>query len=59
VLSAFPVGGRARGVTEVAKALQMKTSTVHRFAGTLVALGLLERDVASRLYRRPSSISQL
>ena len=54
VLGAFPAGGPARGVTEVAQELEMKTSTVHRFVATLVALELLERDVERRLYRRPA-----
>jgi hypothetical protein len=52
VLSVFPAGGRARGVTEVATELHMKTSTVHRLITTLHALGYLERDVDSREYRR-------
>jgi hypothetical protein len=58
VLSAFAVGGPTRGVTEVAKELAMKTSTVHRAIRTLAALGLLQHDEASRQYRRTLEISR-
>jgi DNA-binding MarR family transcriptional regulator len=54
VLAAFPPDGSARRVTDVAKQLGLGASTTHRYAITLVELGLLERDPASRHYRLPS-----
>jgi DNA-binding MarR family transcriptional regulator len=53
VLAAFPSDGRSRRVTDVAKQLGLGASTTHRYAITLVELGLLERDPASRHYRLP------
>lgn len=53
VLAAFPPDGSARRVTDVAKQLGLGASTTHRYAITLVELGLLERDPASRHYRLP------
>jgi hypothetical protein len=54
VLAAFPSDGSSRRVTDVAKQLGLGASTTHRYAITLVELGLLERDPASRHYRLPS-----
>jgi len=54
VLAAFPSDGGSRRVTDVAKQLGLGASTTHRYAITLVELGLLERDPASRHYRLPS-----
>ncbi|HWY91159.1 MAG TPA: helix-turn-helix domain-containing protein, partial [Solirubrobacteraceae bacterium] len=53
VLAAFPSDGGSRRVTDVAKQLGLGASTTHRYAITLVELGLLERDPASRHYRLP------
>jgi DNA-binding MarR family transcriptional regulator len=55
VLASFPSDGSARRVTDVAKQLGLGASTTHRYAITLVELGLLERDPASRHYRLPTS----
>lgn len=54
VLASFPADGSARRVTDVAKQLGLGASTTHRYAITLVELGLLERDPASRHYRLPA-----
>lgn len=54
VLASFPSDGSARRVTDVAKQLGLGASTTHRYAITLVELGLLERDPASRHYRLPA-----
>jgi len=51
VLAAFPQDGSARQITDVAKQLGLGASTTHRYAITLVELGLLERDPVSRHYR--------
>jgi DNA-binding MarR family transcriptional regulator len=53
VLAAFPKDGSARQITDVAKQLGLGASTTHRYAVTLVELGLLERDPVSRHYRLP------
>lgn len=53
VLASFPPDGSARRVTDVARQLGLGASTTHRYAITLVELGLLERDPASRHYRLP------
>lgn len=55
VLASFPSDGSARRVTDVAKQLGLGASTTHRYAITLVELGLLERDPTSRHYRLPAS----
>jgi hypothetical protein len=55
VLASFPQDGSALQITEVAKQLGMGASTTHRYAITLVELGLLERDPISRHYRLPTS----
>jgi IclR helix-turn-helix domain len=54
VLAAFPTDGSARQITDVAKQLGLGASTTHRYAVTLVELGLLERDPVSRHYRLPT-----
>ncbi|HYM46811.1 MAG TPA: helix-turn-helix domain-containing protein [Solirubrobacteraceae bacterium] len=55
VLAAFPPDGSARQITDVAKQLGLGASTTHRYAVTLVELGLLERDPVSRHYRLPAA----
>jgi hypothetical protein len=52
VLGCFPADGAGREVTDVARELKMGASTAHRYASTLVEVGLLERDPVSREYRR-------
>jgi DNA-binding IclR family transcriptional regulator len=39
----------------VAGELGLGVSTTHRYASTLLEVGLLERDPVSREYRRPTS----
>jgi hypothetical protein len=51
LLSALPMDGGYAGLTTLARALGMSMSTAHRYASTLVAVGLLERDPATRQYR--------
>lgn len=57
VLAAFPADGTPRRLSEIAAELGMKTSTVHRCLGTLVAVGLLERDGETRRYFRLGRLS--
>jgi Fic family protein len=51
VLSCFPPGGDYLGIAELARMLDMNTSTTHRYVTTLLAVGLLERDPSTRRYR--------
>ncbi len=51
VLSCFPADRGYLGVAELARMLGMNTSTTHRYVTTLLAVGLLERDAATRRYR--------
>ena len=51
VLTCFPPGGGEMGIADLARRLDMRTSTIHRYVSTLLAAGLLERDPVSRQYR--------
>jgi hypothetical protein len=53
LLRCFGPDGSARGIVELAGELGMSPSTAHRYAVTLVELGLLERCPNSRKYRLP------
>ena len=53
LLTCFDSSGEPRGIIEVAKELEMNSSTVHRYALTLVHLGLLERSPHTRKYSLP------
>lgn len=55
VLSCFPADGGSLGIAELARRLDMNTSTTHRYVTTLLAVGLLERDSSTRRYRLASS----
>jgi hypothetical protein len=51
LLTCFGAEGRERGIVEMAGELGMSPSTAHRYALTLLELGLLERCPDSRKYR--------
>jgi hypothetical protein len=51
MLASFPSDGSYIGNAEIARLLDMNPSTTHRYVSTLVAVGLLERDPATRRYR--------
>jgi hypothetical protein len=53
LLTCFGNEGSARGIVEIAHDAGMSPSTAHRYASTLVELGLLERDPKSRKYQLP------
>jgi hypothetical protein len=53
LLTGFGPDGEQRGIVELADDLGMSPSTAHRYALTLVELGLLERDPRTRKYRLP------
>jgi hypothetical protein len=49
--------GRARGIVEIACELGMSASTTHRYAATLLELGLLERSPRTRKYRLSAGLA--
>jgi IclR helix-turn-helix domain len=51
VLTCFPPDGGELGIADLARRLDMRTSTIHRYVSTLLAAGLLERDPVTRQYR--------
>ncbi len=53
ILTCFGPDGDSRGIVEIAEDLGMSPSTTHRYAITLVELGLLERCPDTRKYRLP------
>jgi hypothetical protein len=53
LLTGFGPDGAERGIVELADELGMSPSTAHRYALTLVELGLLERCPRTRKYRLP------
>jgi hypothetical protein len=53
LLRCFRSSGAPRGIVELAAELEMSPSTAHRYAVTLVELGLLERCPNTRKYRLP------
>ncbi len=55
LLTCFGPDGSARGIVEMASDLGMSPSTAHRYAFTLVELGLLERCPKTRKYRLPGT----
>jgi len=57
LLTRFGSDGEARGIVELAGDLDMSPSTAHRYALTLVELGLLERCPKSRKYRLAGTAS--
>jgi hypothetical protein len=54
LLAGFGPDGGERGIVELAHELGMSPSTAHRYALTLVELGLLERCPRTRKYRLPA-----
>jgi hypothetical protein len=54
LLAGFGPDGAERGIVELADELGMSASTAHRYALTLVELGLLERCPSTRKYRLPA-----
>jgi hypothetical protein len=57
LLTRFDAENRPRGIVELAQELEMSPSTAHRYALTLVELGLLERSPHTRKYRLPAGDS--
>ena len=51
MLACFPPDGNYLANAEVARTVQIHPSTVHRYIVTFVAVGLVERDPRTRLYR--------
>ncbi len=51
MLASFPDDGSCLGNAEIARLLGMNPSTTHRYLGTLVEVGLLQRHPSTRRYR--------
>jgi IclR family transcriptional regulator, pca regulon regulatory protein len=51
ILATFQPAQPLLGISELARALDLKRSTTHRYVGTLAALGYLEHDGQTRKYR--------
>jgi DNA-binding MarR family transcriptional regulator len=56
VLSALPLDGTERELTEIADATGLATSSLHRYLKTWKAVGIVEQDPQSRRYRRRRSL---
>jgi hypothetical protein len=55
ILTCFGPDGDPRGILELARDLGLSPSTTHRYAFTLVEMGLLERCPRTRKYRLPGT----
>jgi len=53
LLTCFGAEGEPRGIVDMAQELDMSPSTAHRYALTLLHLGLLERSPQTRKYSLP------
>jgi hypothetical protein len=53
LLACFPTDGSGIGNAELSRATNTNPSTTHRYVSTLVAVGVVERDPATRRYRLP------
>jgi IclR family pca regulon transcriptional regulator len=51
ILSTLASGPTLRGVSELARAVDLSRSTAHRYVATLTRLGYLDQDPATRKYR--------
>lgn len=51
VLAGVPGDGSYIGIVEIARRLEMNTSTTHRYVTTLLTAGLIERNPHTRKYR--------
>src|SRR5271167_3903163 len=58
VLTCFTPEHPVRGIADMAEALDLKRSTTHRYARTLVTLGYLEQN-PSRQYRLSARVSDV
>jgi IclR helix-turn-helix domain len=56
VLTALPLDGTERELTEIADATGLATSSLHRYLKTWKAVGIVEQDPQSRQYRRRRSL---
>jgi len=52
LLAAMPADGSYAGIAELARAHDLSAGSTHRYVSTWLAIGLVERDPATRRYRR-------
>ncbi len=55
ILTCFQSVEQERGIVELSREAGMSASTAHRYAATLIELGLLERSPGSRRYKLPAA----
>ncbi len=48
---AHMASGEGVGITNLAERVQMRTSAIHRYLGTLQILGIVKQDLKTRKYR--------
>jgi DNA-binding IclR family transcriptional regulator len=53
VVACFLPEGVERGLSELSDSLELNIGTTHRYVATLVVLGVLEQDAATKKYRLP------
>jgi IclR family transcriptional regulator, acetate operon repressor len=58
VLACFRDGSPDLGVSDIARALELKPSTAHRLVRTLVRAGFLEQDVDTSRYRLGNALAE-
>jgi predicted DNA-binding transcriptional regulator len=51
------IDGSERGVSDIARRLDISSSTAHRYVSTLLAFGLVEQDQFTRRYRLAAGLS--
>lgn len=51
------IDGSERGVSDIARRLDISSSTAHRYVSTLLAFGLVEQDQFTRKYRLAAGLS--
>ena len=58
VLACFRDGSPDLGVSDIARALELKTSTAHRLVRTLLSAGFLEQDPSTSRYRLGNALAE-
>ncbi len=58
VLACFRDGAPDLGVSDIARALELKTSTAHRLVRTLLGAGFLEQDATTSRYRLGNALAE-
>jgi IclR helix-turn-helix domain len=57
VLACFLPEGAERGISELSDELELNISTIHRYVSTLVVIGVLEQNKATKKYLLPQHVT--